>query len=86
MAKAEGVNARDLLRRAAGRKRNAPDALTMGGEKRTESKRTSKIYDTIKYTKLVSRSIPLPHVIDSLVELSGIEPLTSSLRTRRSPS
>jgi len=25
-------------------------------------------------------------VIDSLVELSGIEPLTSSLRTRRSPS
>jgi hypothetical protein len=27
-----------------------------------------------------------PHVIDSMVELSGIEPLTSSLRTRRSPS
>jgi hypothetical protein len=26
------------------------------------------------------------YVIDSLVELSGIEPLTSSLRTRRSPN
>jgi hypothetical protein len=37
-------------------------------------------------TKVSPPSIPLPHVIDSLVELSGIEPLTSSLRTRRSPS
>jgi hypothetical protein len=31
-------------------------------------------------TKVSSPSIPMPHVIDSLVELSGIEPLTSSLR------
>ena len=28
----------------------------------------------------------MPQVADSLVELSGIEPLASSLRTRRSPS
>jgi hypothetical protein len=30
--------------------------------------------------------LPAPQIVDSLVELSGIEPLTSSLRTRRSPS
>ena len=67
-------------------KRNALDALTMGRGKQADSERTSKGYDTNDDTKVSLASIPMPHVIDSLVELSGIEPLTSSLRTRRSPS
>jgi hypothetical protein len=37
-------------------------------------------------TKLQKEMEGMPHVIEFLVELSGIEPLTSSLRTRRSPS
>ena len=66
-------------------KRNALDALTMGRGKQ-DSQRTTRGYDTNNDTK-VSSSLPLmPQVVDSLVELSGIEPLTSSLRTRRSPS
>ena len=48
----------------------------------------------LRAAQLVSRNLETqadlraiwPHVVDSLVELSGIEPLTSSLRTRRSPS
>jgi Phage integrase family len=67
-------------------KRNALDALTMGRGKEADSERTSKGYDTNSDTKVSLASIPMPHVIDSMVELSGIEPLTSSLRTRRSPS
>ncbi len=67
-------------------KRNALDALTMGKGKEGNSERTSKGYDTNNDTKVSLASIPQPHVIDSLVELSGIEPLTSSLRTRRSPN
>jgi integrase len=67
-------------------KRDALDALTMGKGKQTNSERTSKGYDTNNDTKVSLASVPMPHVIDSLVELSGIEPLTSSLRTRRSPN
>ena len=42
-------------------------------------------------TQTMTQTVPsasshLPQIVDSLVELSGIEPLTSSLRTRRSPS
>ena len=67
-------------------KRNALDALTMGRGKQADSQRTTRGYDTNNDTKVPS-SLPLmPQVVDSLVELSGIEPLTSSLRTRRSPS
>ena len=36
--------------------------------------------------KLSVKSLPVPQVIESMVELSGIEPLASSLRTRRSPN
>jgi hypothetical protein len=43
-------------------------------------------YDTNNDTRLQKDMEGMPQVIDSLVELSGIEPLTSSLRTRRSPS
>jgi integrase len=67
-------------------KRNALDALTMGRGKGADSERTSKGYDTNSDTK-VRPDLPfMPQIVDSMVELSGIEPLTSSLRTRRSPS
>ena len=66
--------------------RTALDTLTMGSGKRSDSERTSKGYDTNNDTKVLSGLPFMPQVIDSLVELSGIEPLTSSLRTRRSPS
>jgi hypothetical protein len=36
--------------------------------------------------KRMQRDEGMPQVVDFLVELSGIEPLASSLRTRRSPS
>ena len=43
-------------------------------------------YGTNHGTKSLLDFTIVPQVIDSMVELSGIEPLTSSLRTRRSPS
>ena len=43
-------------------------------------------YDTNNDTKLSREMEGMPQVVESLVELSGIEPLASSLRTRRSPS
>jgi hypothetical protein len=67
-------------------KRNALDALTMGRGKQADSERTTKGYNTNNDTKVPSSLPFMPQVVDSLVELSGIEPLTSSLRTRRSPS
>ena len=67
-------------------KRNALDALVTTKGRRTRFAGKSGGYDTSNDTKVSLESVPLPHVIDSLVELSGIEPLTSSLRTRRSPS
>jgi hypothetical protein len=67
-------------------KRNALDALTMRITKEGNSERTSEGYDTNCDTNVPLQSIPMPQILDSLVELSGIEPLTSSLRTRRSPS
>jgi integrase len=67
-------------------KRNALDALTMGRGKQADSERTSKGYDTNYDTKVPSGLPFMPQVVESLVELSGIEPLASSLRTRRSPS
>jgi hypothetical protein len=63
-------------------KRDALDALTMGRGKQSDSERKNRGYDT----KVPMRSLPMPQVTDFMVELSGIEPLTSSLRTRRSPN
>ena len=63
-------------------KRDALDALTMGRGKQTSEERTLRGYDT----NVPVKSLPMPQVIESMVELSGIEPLTSSLRTRRSPN
>ncbi len=67
-------------------KRDALDALTMGRGKTADSDRTKRSYDTNNDTKVPLASLPMPQVIESMVELSGIEPLTSSLRTRRSPN
>jgi integrase len=67
-------------------KREALHALTMGRGKQTTENRIWRGYDTNNDTNVPLRSLPMLQVIDSLVELSGIEPLTSSLRTRRSPS
>jgi hypothetical protein len=54
--------------------------------KQIDSRGTTKGYDKNNDTKEPMTSTSKPYVIDSLVELSGIEPLTSSLRTRRSPN
>ena len=67
-------------------KRNALDALSMRPAQTGDSRDTTEGYDTNNDTKLRREMRGMPQIIDSLVELSGIEPLTSSLRTRRSPS
>jgi hypothetical protein len=79
-------DARPQLPRQAGRQENRAGRADNGRGKEADSERTSKGYDTKEDTKLPSGLPFMPQVIDSLVELSGIEPLTSSLRTRRSPS
>ena len=43
-------------------------------------------YDTNNDTKPRSKSEGIRKLLKGLVDLSGIEPLASSLRTRRSPS
>jgi hypothetical protein len=67
-------------------KRKALDALSMKPGKAGDSKTAGEGYDTNNDTRLRKEIEGMPQVIESLVELSGIEPLASSLRTRRSPS
>ena len=67
-------------------KRNALDALSMKPAQKGDSGDTAEGYDTNNDTKLRREMRVMPQVVESLVELSGIEPLASSLRTRRSPS
>jgi integrase len=67
-------------------KRNALDALTTKPTFNYDSRRTSEGYDTTNDTNFHREMSGISQTVDSLVELSGIEPLTSSLRTRRSPS
>ncbi len=67
-------------------KRTALDALSMKPARRSDSEDTTGGYDTNHDTKKRQPWEGMPYPVDSLVELSGIEPLTSSLRTRRSPS
>ncbi len=60
-------------------KRTALDALA--------SKKPAPVgYDTNQDTRQGFRGERVPQVIEKLVELVGIEPTTSSLRTMRSPS
>ena len=67
-------------------KRNVLDVLAMKPSCTAESSDTTGGYDTNNDTKLWSEMEGIPQRIDYMVELSGIEPLASSLRTRRSPS
>ncbi len=67
-------------------KRNALDALSMRPNGTASFSDTIEGYDTNYDTKRVPESEGMPQVADLMVELSGIEPLASSLRTRRSPS
>ena len=67
-------------------KRSALDALSMKPVQKGDSGGTTEGYDTHNDTKLRREMEGMPQVVESLVELSGIEPLASSLRTRRSPS
>ena len=67
-------------------KRNALDALAMKPPSKVDSKDTKKSYDTNNDTNTRRGINGMPQVVDFMVELSGIEPLASSLRTRRSPS
>ncbi len=67
-------------------KRSALDALSMKPVQVVDSRDTTEGYDTNNDTDLRREIEEMPQVADSLVELSGIEPLASSLRTRRSPS
>ena len=67
-------------------KRNALDALSMKPAQAVDSGDTTTGYDTNNDTKPSRENEGMPQVVESLVELSRIEPLASSLRTRRSPS
>jgi len=72
-------------------KRTALDALCSPALNRDPSQGANsggetKGYDTNNDTKQPVREDPVPQVIESMVELVGIEPTTSSLRTMRSPS
>jgi len=67
-------------------KRSALDALSMKPMQRDDSGDTTEGYDTNHDTKMRHGLEHMPQVVESLVELVGIEPATSSLRTRRSPS
>jgi integrase len=67
-------------------KRNALDALSMTPVQTGDSGGKKEGYDTNNDTKLQRELEGIPQVVDCMVELVGIEPTTSSLRTTRSPS
>ena len=67
-------------------KRRAVDALSVGPTAPKESGGNQDGYDTNCDTIRQAGEIPASQVIENMVELTGIEPVASSLRTRRSPS
>jgi integrase len=67
-------------------KRTALDSLSTRQAERANSEGETTGYDTNNDTKRDAAEVLPPQVLDSLVELVGIEPTTSSLRTMRSPS
>ena len=75
-------------------KRNALDALcrpvpnlkTGEVSRQADSGGETGSYDTNNDTKRAVRAKQVPQMIENMVELVGIEPTTSSLRTMRSPS
>ena len=66
--------------------RQALDAIALKPELKGNSGGTGKGYDTNNDTNASRELEGMPQVVGLMVELSGIEPLASSLRTRRSPS
>ncbi len=67
-------------------KRTALDSLSTKQAERANSGGETKGYDTNHGTKWdAAENIP-PQVLENMVELVGLEPTTSSLRTMRSPS
>jgi len=67
-------------------RRNALNTLSMKPAQKKDSDDAKKGYDTNNDTNSRREMKGMPQVVDFMVELSGIEPLASSLRTRRSPS
>jgi hypothetical protein len=67
-------------------KKNATDALSLRQPKSTFSGEFDGGNVTNRVTKKEWTDEVDPEVLCNVVELSGIEPLASSLRTRRSPS
>ena len=67
-------------------KRTALDALSTKKAERANSGGESRGYDTNYDTKRVTVETIPPQVLEKMVELAGIEPAASSLRTMRSPS
>jgi hypothetical protein len=67
-------------------KRTALDSLSTKQAERVNSGGESRGYDTNHDTKRGPDERAPPQVLENMVELVGIEPTTSSLRTMRSPS
>jgi hypothetical protein len=67
-------------------KRTALDSLSTKQAERANSGNETRGYDTNDDTKRHAAEVVPLQVLDKLVELVGIEPTTSSLRTMRSPS
>jgi len=67
-------------------KRTALDSLSTKQAERANSGSETRGYDTKHDTKRGAAEAMPSQVIENLVELVGIEPTTSSLRTMRSPS
>jgi Phage integrase family len=67
-------------------KRTALDSLSTKQAEWANSGGESRGYDTNRDTKRVAAETIPPQVLDNMVDLAGIEPATSSLRTMRSPS
>ena len=66
--------------------RNALDALAIKQKLTWASMGTAEGHNGNSFKKHLNGMQGMTQDIDFMVELSGIEPLTSSLRTRRSPS
>ena len=67
-------------------KRTALDSLSTRRADLANLESKTGGYDTNHDTKSPDMPEQLPQVIENMVELVGIEPTTSSLRTMRSPS
>jgi hypothetical protein len=67
-------------------KRTALDSLSTKQAERANLRSDVGSYDTNHDTKAGAVENVYPQVLENMVELVGLEPTTSSLRTMRSPS